>query len=171
MLSIMKSSKPSGPGHSGDTATKRAGGSRPNTGRTRAPSGGCLPEFSKMTKGRSKSSDCWLLPRCALSDTRRFVPKPIHMTLAGKRTLRNGLMCRWSGRSKENAGSSISGKNREVSVRSASRRSPRLPDGIAITSSGDRRGDQIRWKTGSYSILPVTNKFTAKVYLLRSRVR
>ena len=56
----------------------------------------------------------------------------------------------------------ISGKNRMVSVLFATRRSPRLPDGIAITFSGDRKGDQIRWKTAFCSILPVINKFTAR---------
>ncbi|TME76008.1 MAG: MFS transporter, partial [Chloroflexi bacterium] len=47
------------------------------------------------------------------------------------------------------------GESRTVSVLFASRRSPRLPDGIAITSFGDRKEDQTAQKTAFCFIQPV----------------
>jgi hypothetical protein len=54
---------------------------------------------------------------------------------------------------------------------SATKRSPRLPDGIAIMCSGDQKEAQIGQKTGFCSILPVINKSIARVYTWRNRVR
>ena len=80
-------------------------------------------------------------------------------------------MCRRSARAKENDGSYTSGKNRAVSARSANKRSPKSRDGTVIMCSGAQKGEQIEQKTESYSIPPAINKFIAKVYPLRNRVR
>jgi hypothetical protein len=72
---------------------------------------------------------------------------------------------------KEGAGYSTSGRNKRVSARSAAKRSPGLLDGTAITSYGDQKEGQIGWKIGCYCIPPAINKFIARIYTLRSRVR
>ena len=58
-----------------------------------------------------------------------------------------------------------------ASVQSVTRRSPRLRDGIAITSCGDPKGDQTAQETEFCSIRPVINKFTPREFLWRNRVR
>src|SRR6266568_3895615 len=63
------------------------------------------------------------------------------------------------------------GRNSEVSVRSATRRLPRLPDGTAITFGGDPREDQREPRTVCCFTQPVINKFIARVYTWRNRVR
>src|ERR1700737_4478252 len=104
MLLITKSSKPSGLGRNGGIATKRAGGSRRNTGLPLAPIVGCLPEFSRTTKGRQKWCGFWR-PRLFVSnDTRKFVQKLIPTTPPGNRILRNDWMCKWSQDFKERDG-------------------------------------------------------------------
>ena len=56
----------------------------------------------------------------------------------------------------------ICGKNRTVCAQSATKRSPRSPDGIAIMFSGDQKEDQTGQKTGFCFILPAINKFIAR---------
>src|SRR5437588_9415571 len=170
MRSIMRSSKPSGPGLNGDTATKRAGGSRRNTGRPLVRIAGCLLESSRAKKGRPKWCACWQPPRYGLNDTRRFVQRPILTIRPGKPTLRNGLMCRWLEGSKESDGSATYGKSNTGCAQSVTRKSPQLPDGTAIMSYGDQKGDQMGQKTEFCSIPRATNKFTARIYTLRNPV-
>src|SRR5215469_6434363 len=140
MRSITKSSKPSGPGRNEGTATKRAGGSRKNTGRPLVPIVGCSPEYSRTPKGRPKWCAYWQPPRYGLNDTRRFVQKPILPTRPGKRTLRNGLMCRWLEGSRESDGSATYGKSNTGYAQSANKRSPKSLAGTAITCYGDQKG-------------------------------
>ena len=171
MRSIMKSSKPSGSGRNEDTATKRAGGSRRNTGRPLARIVGCSQGSLRGRKGRSKWYAYWQPTRFVLSGTRKSVQRPILTILPGNPTSRNGLMCRWSARSKENDGYCTSGKNKGVSAQSVTKRSPKSRDGTAIMFSGDQKEDQIGQKTGCCFIPPVISKFIARVYTWRNRVR
>ncbi len=133
----MKSSKPCGSGRNEDTATKRAGGSRRNTGRPLARIVGCSQGSLRGRKGRSKWSAYCPPTRFVSSGTRKSVRRPIRTILSGNPTSRNGLMCRWLARSKENDGSCTSGKNRGASARSVTKRSPGSQDGIVILCSGD----------------------------------
>src|SRR5260370_35895730 len=73
--------------------------------------------------------------------------------------------------SKEGGGFATSGRSRTRSAPSVNKGSPRLPDGIANISCGDQKEAQMEWRTGSYFILPVTNKFIARNYMWRNRVR
>ena len=171
MLLTMKSSKPSGPGRNAGTAIKRAGGSRRNTSLTLARIGGCLLACSRMRKGKPKWCGSLRPRRFVLNDTRRSERKPIPMIQPGNRTLRNDLMCIWLVHCKENDGYSTSGKSKAASAQSANKRSPKSPDGIVIICYGGQKGDLIGQKIGCCFTPPVTNKFTAKVYTWRSRVR
>src|SRR6266446_5537876 len=73
--------------------------------------------------------------------------------------------------SKEGGGFATSGRSRTASAPSAPKRSPRLPDGIATISCGDQKEAQMEWRTGPCFILPATNKFIARNYMWRNRVR
>src|SRR6266487_886764 len=171
MLLITKFSKPSGPGRNAGIATKRAGGSRRNTSLTLVRSVGCLPAFSRTMKGKPKWCGSLRLRLFVLNDTRRSERKPIPMIQPGNRTLRNDLMCIWRVHCKENDGYSTSGKSKAASAQSANKGSPKSPDGIAIICYGGQKGDLIGRKIGCCFTPPVTNKFTARVYTWRSRVR
>ena len=171
MLWITKSSKLSGPGRNGDTATKRAGGSKRNTGRPLVPIVGCSLVFSRTTKDRPKWCDFWQPRQFVLNDIRRFAQKLIPTIRLGSRTLRNDLMYRWLEDSKENDGSATSGKSNKGCVQSASRKSPKLPDGTAIMSYGDQKEDQTGPRTEFCSIPLAINTFTTRAYPFRNRVR
>jgi RNA-directed DNA polymerase len=91
--------------------------------------------------------------------------KPTRMTRHGKATLKNVSTFRWQRPSKGTTGCIPSGKNREDSAQSATKRSPRSLAGTAIIFFGDHEGDQTPQRTACFSIPPVTNKFIAKVHL------
>src|SRR5258708_38436951 len=73
--------------------------------------------------------------------------------------------------SKEGGGFATSGRSRTASAPSVTKGSPRLPDGIATISCGDQKEAQMEGRTGSCFILPTTNKFIARNYRWRNRVR
>lgn len=171
MRLTMKSSKPCGFGRNEDTPTKRAGGSRRNAGRPLVRIGGCSRESSRARKGRSEWFASVPPTRFVSNDTRKFVLRPILTILPGNPTSRNGLMCRWSARSRENDGCCTSGKNKEVSAHSVTKRSPKSQDGTAIMYFGDPKEDQIGQKIGFCFIPSVISKFIARVYTWRNRVR
>lgn len=99
------------------------------------------------------------------------MPQPTPTIRPGKRILKNASICTWSHGYKENDGSSNYGRSNTVCAQSATRRSPRSRDGTAITFSGDPREGQTELKTASCFIRPVINKFIARVYMWRNRVR
>src|SRR5258706_3823398 len=171
MRSIMKSSKPSGPGRNEDTATKRAGGSRRNTGRPLVRTGGCSRESSRGRKGRSKWYACLPPTRFASSGIRKFVQRQILTILSGNPTSRNGLMCRCLRRSKEEDGFNIFGRNNPVFALFANKRSQRSLAGTVTTFFGDQKEDQMGQKIVCCSIQTAINKFIARAYTLRNRVR
>src|SRR6266852_4051411 len=154
---MRRSIKHSSDGSTEDTPANPTHGKRRNTSRPAEAITGCFSERTVSKHGTSPEPTV-----CRLHDTSKSREKPTHTTRRGKATLRNASMFAWRQRSKENAGCSLSGKSKEDSARSATKRSPRSQDGIAITSSGDLRGDQTEPKTVSCSIPPAISKFTAK---------
>src|SRR5258708_30682624 len=87
---------------------------------------------------------------CRSYDTSKSREKPTHTIQHGKATLRNVSMFAWRQRSKENTGYTISGRNKEDFAQSATKRSRRSLDGIAITFFGDQKEDQTEPKTVSF---------------------
>src|SRR6266446_3797189 len=162
---MRRSIKHSSDGSTEDTLANRTHGKRRNTSRPAEEITGCFSERKASKHGTSPEPTA-----CRLHDTSKSREKPTHTTQNGKATLRNVSMFAWRQRSKENAGYSRFGKSKEDCARSATKRSPRLPDGTAITCSGDPKGDQTEPKTVSFSIPPAISKFTARGFLSRSRV-
>src|SRR6266568_89790 len=162
---MKRSITPLNDGLTEDTHINPMHGKRRNTSRPAEAITGSSSERRGSKHGTSPE-----LTTCRSHDTSKSGEKPTHMTHNGKATLRNVSMFAWRRRSRGNAGCSLFGKSKEDSARSATKRSPRLQDGTAITSSGDQKGDQTEPKTVSFSIPPAISKFTAKGFLSRSRV-
>src|SRR5205085_10580957 len=62
------------------------------------------------------------------------------------------------------------GKSKTDFAQSANRKSPRLRDGTAITSTGGLKVAQTQQKTGCSFTPTVINKYTARVHTWRNRV-
>src|SRR6266567_6130218 len=162
---MKRSITPSNDGSTEDIPRNPTHGKRRNTSRPAEAITGSSSERRGSKHGTSPE-----LTTCRSHDTSKSGEKPTHTTQNGRATLRNVSMFAWRQRSKENAGCSLSGKSNEDSARSATKRSPRSADGIAITSSGDPKEDQTEPKIASFSIPPVISKFIAKEVPSRNRV-
>src|SRR6266699_4507723 len=162
---MKQSIKHSADGSTEDTLANPTHGKRINTSKTAEA---ITANFSERMASKPSTSPEPIV--CRLPDTSKSREKLTHTTQRGKATLRNVSMFAWRQRSKENAGCSLSGKSNEDSARSATKRSPRSADGIAITSSGDPKEDQTEPKIASFSIPPVISKFIAKEVPSRNRV-
>src|SRR5215470_5175544 len=134
---MRRSIKYSGDGSTEDTHANPTHGKRRNTSRPAEAITGYFSEWKVSKHGTSPEPTA-----CRLHDTSKSRGKPTPTTQHGKATLRNVSMFAWRQRSKENAGCSRSGKSKEDSARSATKRSPGSPDGTAITFSGDQKEDQ-----------------------------
>src|SRR5450755_1378097 len=124
---MKQSIKHSADGSTEDTLANPTHGKRRNTSRPAEAITGYFSERMASKHGTSPEPTV-----CRLPDTSKSREKRTHTPQRGKATLRNVSMFAWRQRSKENAGCSRSGKNKEDSARSATKRSPRSPDGTAI---------------------------------------
>src|SRR6516225_6188109 len=106
MRSIMKSSKPSGPGRNEGIATKRAGGSRRNTGRPLARivlgvvRGKVVEEAFKWVQSTADSVlGCFLVhlttPVRSKKDSEYFCPGLLTSPSSPPHSLLRGGMCHW----------------------------------------------------------------------------
>src|SRR5712691_4352185 len=150
---MRRSIKHSSDGSTEDTLTNLTHGKRRNTSRPAEATTGCFSERTASTHGTSPEPTA-----CRSHGTSKSREKLTPTTRNGKAILRNVSMFAWRQRSKENAGCSRSGKSKEDSARSAIKRSPRSPDGTAITCSGDQKEDQTEPKTVFCSIPPAISK-------------
>src|SRR5690348_9227786 len=139
---MKRSIKPLSDGLTEDTLVNLKHGKRRNTSRPAEAITGSFSERRASKPGISPE-----LTVCRSHDTSKSGEKPTPTTQHGKATLRSVSMCARRQRFKENAGCSRSGKSREDSARSATKRSPRSPDGTATIGSGDQKEDQTEPKT------------------------
>ena len=157
------SSESCGDGRREGTPTKPGRGSRINTSAPKAIDVGSSPgriSTRKATADRSGSSQH---RRCRSCGIRRSKKGPIPTIRPGRSTSRNASASRWRTTSLGSGSCSISGNSKGASAQSVASRSPRSNDGIAITSSGERKEAVTAWTTSCCSTPTATDRFIIEV--------
>ena len=167
---ITKSSLVCGHGPDGGTETKICVGSRRNTLSGTGPRTGLSSEKSTTTKGsRTKCGYCWLVTRPSndmsrSSAKRTLTIPPLKPTLKNEKDFTCG----------KHFGAlvhfAISGTSSAGSARSAIHQSRGLRDGACTIASPLCWVGQRVPKTASYFIQSALTRFTARIFLYRSRV-